>query len=383
MKLTTAAASAPRSQSGSALIITLWVAFGLVSLALYFGHSMSLELKASENRIAGLAADQAIEGAARYAAYLLTNLETPGLLPSAQFYSRDAVSVGEATFWFVGRDPDQDSPSLPYFGLDDESGRLDVNTATLAMLEALPRMTPSLAAAIIDWRDSDSEVTSGGAEEETYMRRNPAHRAKNANFETLDELRLVFGMDAEVLFGEDANQNGILDPNENDGDASPPKDNQDGRLDPGILEYLTVAPAATTTTAPGPGAARSISRVNASTASEVVLSCLPGIEKVGASALIAYRRGHLDQLGTPGWFTNALTGDGLRAANDYLTNGSTRFRADIAALGQHGRGYRRQRFVFDLSSGTPRIAARQDLTPLGWALGREARQKVQVAQRNP
>ena len=47
MKFVPAAVNAPRSQSGSALIITLWVAFGLVSLALYFGHSMSLELKVS------------------------------------------------------------------------------------------------------------------------------------------------------------------------------------------------------------------------------------------------------------------------------------------------------------------------------------------------
>lgn len=372
-------------RSGSAFIITLWVAFGLVSLALYFGHSMSLELKASENRVAGIAADQAIEGAARYASYLLSNLETPGMLPTVQGYVHEAVPVGDATFWFIGRDPDQDTPTLPYFSLDDDSGRLDINTATQAMLEALPRMTPSLAAAIIDWRDADSEVTSGGAEDETYLRRNPAHRAKNGNFESLDELRLVFGMDSEVLYGEDANQNGILDPNENDGDANPPKDNQDGRLDPGILEYLTVRPASTSTAVAGVGGATALPsvRVNANTASEVVLSCLPGIEKTGASALIAYRRGHVDQLSTAGWFTNALTGDGLTAARNFLTNGSALFRADIAALGQNGRGYRRQRFVFDLSGGTPRIASRQDLTPLGWALGRNARQTAMTITRTP
>lgn len=372
-------------RSGSAFIITLWVAFGLVSLALYFGHSMSLELKASENRVAGIAADQAIEGAARYASYLLSNLETPGLLPTVQGYVREAVPVGDATFWFIGRDPDQDTPTLPYFSLDDDSGRLDINTATQAMLEALPRMTPSLAAAIIDWRDADSEVTAGGAEDETYLRRNPPHRAKNGNFESLDELRLVFGMDSEVLYGEDANQNGILDPNENDGDANPPKDNQDGRLDPGILEYLTVRPASTATATAGAGGATAPAsvRVNANTASEVVLSCLPGIEKAGASALIAYRRSHLDQLSTAGWFTNALSGDGLTAARNFLTNGSALFRADIAALGQNGRGYRRQRFVFDLSGGTPRIASRQDLTPLGWALGRNARQSAMTITRTP
>jgi type II secretory pathway component PulK len=108
------------------------------------------------------------------------------------------------------------------------------------MLEFLPGMTPDLAAAIVDWRDGDSEVTVNGAEDETYQQLNPPYRCKNADFDSLDELRLVRGMYPEILYGDDANLNGVLDPNENDGDASPPLDNRDGHLDPGILEYLTV-----------------------------------------------------------------------------------------------------------------------------------------------
>ncbi|MBI1841715.1 MAG: general secretion pathway protein GspK [Verrucomicrobia bacterium] len=362
---------------GGALIITLWVTFGLVSLALYFGHSMSLELQVSENRMASLAADQAVQGAARYAVHLLSNLQTPGVLPTVQSYVQDAVPVGDATFWFVGRDPDQASPTLPYFALTDESAKINVNSASQEMLEALPRMTSSLAAAIIDWRDTNSDLSTGGAEDETYLRRNPPHRAKNSNFESLEELRLVFGMDMDVLYGEDANQNGILDPNENDGDTSLPSDNKDGKLDPGIIEYLTVA----TPIVNGPGGP--VSLINASTASEAVLTCIPGIGKDGASALIAYRKGHTDQLATPEWFTNALTGAALQAGRAYLTNASAYFSADIAAVGGHGRGYRRQRFIFDLSGSAPRIMSRQDLTALGWALGRDARETAMNVKRNP
>ena len=51
----------------------------------------------------------------------------------------------------------------PWFGLVDEGSKLNLNTATAAMLEALPRMTPQLAAAIIDWRDTDSTVSDNGA----------------------------------------------------------------------------------------------------------------------------------------------------------------------------------------------------------------------------
>jgi hypothetical protein len=101
-------------------------------------------------------------------------------------------------------------------------------------------MTPQLAAAIIDWRDENDEVSTDGAEESTYQRLNPAYRCKNAPFESVDELRLVFGMTLDILAGEDSNRNGILDPNEDDLDTSAPWDNRDGRLDPGLWEYVTV-----------------------------------------------------------------------------------------------------------------------------------------------
>ena len=61
-----------RAARGSVLVIVLWIAFGLVSMALYFADSMSSELRASDNRVCGLAADQAIEGAARYVSYVLS-----------------------------------------------------------------------------------------------------------------------------------------------------------------------------------------------------------------------------------------------------------------------------------------------------------------------
>jgi hypothetical protein len=48
----------------------------------------------------------------------------------------------------------------------------------------------------------------------------------------VDEVRLVYGATLEILYGEDVNRNGILDPNENDGDVTLPLDNADGRIDP-------------------------------------------------------------------------------------------------------------------------------------------------------
>jgi len=71
-----------RSGRGSVLIIVLWIAIGLIGITLYFANSMTLELRASDNRVNGLAADQAIEGAARYVGYALANYATNGTIPT-------------------------------------------------------------------------------------------------------------------------------------------------------------------------------------------------------------------------------------------------------------------------------------------------------------
>ena len=57
----------------------------------------------------------------------------------------------------------------------------------------------------------------------------------------MEELLLVKGFTASILFGEDLNRNGLLDPNEDDGEETlPEEDNADGELDRGLYPYLTV-----------------------------------------------------------------------------------------------------------------------------------------------
>ena len=229
---------------GSVLIIVMWIAFGLVSIALYFGHSMLFEYRAAEENAAGVAADEAIEGAARYLGYVLTNTTTiiqPGQTTATEAYRCEAVPVGDAGFWLIGRADSTERRDVPFYKLVDEASKLNLNTATLDMLQMLPRMTPELAAAIVDWRDADDTVTTGGAESETYGRRNPPYLCKNAKFDTLEELHLVAGADREILFGNDINLNGVLDPNEASINNSAFSSTiRSGNVDPGLLEYLTV-----------------------------------------------------------------------------------------------------------------------------------------------
>ena len=126
--------------------------------------------------------------------------------------------------------------------------------------------------------------------------------------------------------------------------------------------------------------------VNVNTASEAVLACIPGLTNGQAATLTAYRAQNTNNLnGSIGWVTQAgLQTSDITSAGPYLTGKTYQYMADIAAIGHDGRGYRRVRFVFDLAQGgAPIIRYRQDLTHLGWALGKEARDKWVMAKGTP
>jgi DNA uptake protein ComE-like DNA-binding protein len=127
------------------------------------------------------------------------------------------------------------------FGLSDEASKLNVNNATEAMLGRLPRVTPYLAQGLLDFLDADDAPRPFGAEQEYYDALARPYAIRNGPLSTLEELLLVRGFTPALLFGEDANLNYQLDPNEDDGDEQFPPDNHDGRLDHGLRPYLTVS----------------------------------------------------------------------------------------------------------------------------------------------
>jgi len=451
---------------GSILVIALWVALGLVSIAVYFGHAMVLEYRGFANSAGGIQAQHAVEGARRYLTFILDELETPGEVPDVAEYESEDVAVDKARFWVVGREEDVlllDSGE-PAYGLVDEGSKLNLNTATLEMLEALPYMTAELAAGIVDWRDTDTEITSNGAESETYLVLDPPYNAKDSGFETPEELRLVYGADLELLYGEDTNRNGALDANEDDGDESYPPDDANGELRHGLLEYLTVFSREPNTQEDGSprvsirqddgemeasqgqfqetsaqgsqeeqqdsasvqtledllaetfGETRAeeitasldaetdnvesvlefyllsgMTReefdevedavtvsdddflrglVNVNTATRDVLACLPGIGEDYADEIVAYRTdGEAEDLTSVAWVTEVLDDESAVQAGPYITTKSYVFSADIVALGEHGRGFRRDLMIFDSSGDATAVVYRRDLSRFGWPLG--------------
>lgn len=224
--------------SGTILIVTIWVVLVLAGLALVFARSIRVAVAVSANHVASLQAECIGAGALEYVrAMLIAGAEEQETV-SDESESYEAQQVGEGYFWILRSNLESDREFE--YGLTDEAGKINLNSASQEMLQRLPGMTAELAASIIDWRDEDSDVTPGGAESEYYLLLSESYQCKNAPLETVDEILLIKGASETLLYGEDTNLNGYLDDHENDGDASQPDDNHNGRLDPGFYDYVTV-----------------------------------------------------------------------------------------------------------------------------------------------
>jgi hypothetical protein len=167
----------------------------------------------------------------------------------AQLMREGETERGQGYFAVVAPVESGTASSAIRFGLMDESGRINLNAIvafemgdedTRNMLLHLPNMTEELADAILDYIDDNTSIREFGVESDYYLDQDPPHAAKDGPLQNIEELLLVAGVTTDLLYGEDANRNGLLDPNEDDGDASMPLDDADGILNPGWAAYLTV-----------------------------------------------------------------------------------------------------------------------------------------------
>jgi type II secretory pathway component PulK len=250
---------------GVALVAILWISAVLTLLMYAFLAEMQVEYALAGGFAAGKKAEQLAWSAIDLGIATVDNLATPAhKLDDLWSHDPDGffeVPLGEGAFTLVH--PVYDDETLKArWGLEDEASKVNINYAPREALLKLPRMTEEIADSIIDWRDQDSNPGPSGAEDQYYQGLDPAYSCKNQPFETLEELMLVRGVTAEVLYGEDANLNGRLEPSEDDGDTKGPRDNADGRLDPGLYAYVTTVSYDTNLTNGGQ------TRVNLNTAND-------------------------------------------------------------------------------------------------------------------
>jgi type II secretory pathway component PulK len=239
------------------LLYVVLVVVALLTLGAFrYSTWMNTEYRAADSAIRAAQARALADSGVAYVAALLTSSNSSDLLngntwdnPSMfQGITPSGSSSGGPTGRFSvvalrsPDDPDSSSGgSASYrFGLTDESGKINLNalltfdsTGNLGyqILMGLPNMTDDIANAILDWLDADDDPRQNGAESDYYLTLNPPYHAKNGPLDSLDELLLVRGVTPQLLYGNDRNRNGVLDPDEDDGS---------GAVNLGWAAYLTV-----------------------------------------------------------------------------------------------------------------------------------------------
>lgn len=271
-----------RRQRGIALVVAIAIVLALASLLFVFARQMQTEALASRNHASATEARLIAEGVARAIVADLADSIATGQPAELTLVTPEGGIVGDGMYWIIR--PNAEDDTQPDFGLVREGGKININSAPVETLQILPGMTPDIAAAIVDWRDSDTDVSPDGAESGYYLSQRPPHNAKDAPFDTVGELLLIRNMTRELLYGEDYNRNGVLDENENDAGDLEPADNGDGNLDGGLYDLVTIYSREPNTV---PGSTQPRVNVNQAPLGELLSALREAMDEPRANALAA------------------------------------------------------------------------------------------------
>ncbi|MFN0011142.1 MAG: helix-hairpin-helix domain-containing protein [Phycisphaerales bacterium] len=119
----------------------------------------------------------------------------------AQSLVASLATVSTGTLRQASYEVNHDTPTGRVLGVADAGAKINVNVATFDDLMLLPDMTEDVADAIVDWIDTDEEVSEAGAESESYGGLASAYRTRNAPVPDLGEIELVLGVRREYLYG--------------------------------------------------------------------------------------------------------------------------------------------------------------------------------------
>ena len=216
-----------RRESGVVLVVVLVFALLLSSTVATFLRKATIDAMIARNRDAGAQAEALARGGIQLGWALL--LADRLVDSQAQAEGSGAMATTE-DLWarLSGQEfPTSSGGSVTLFVEDvgsklnlnavfqfDESGNPHANATPLleALLEKVIDELPippgeklydvaEIAASLIDWVDADELRQRGGSEDDYYQRQTPRYRAANQPLLSLDELRLVEGIDAKLVEG--------------------------------------------------------------------------------------------------------------------------------------------------------------------------------------
>ncbi len=196
------------NERGIALLLVLWVLAFLMFMVIEFAYTMRVETDTVRNL--------KDETAARYLAFAGINMGLAELGANYDIVFRN--NKGEVTLGkqeahdiqtiTVSRDFNLGEGHVRYH-IDDEEGKLNINTATREQIKELLLLTgvetttrDVIADSILDWRDKNHAFHFNGAEDEYYGSLEEPYGAKDGQFDTTEELLLLKGVTPAIFYGD-------------------------------------------------------------------------------------------------------------------------------------------------------------------------------------
>ncbi len=253
--------AAASEERGIALIMVLWVLTVLMVIALSFSYMGRTESQTS------LAFKQGVEKKFLAEAGVersIIEISYGKMNPNAQAIPEgDEPWKTDGTPYTIKTDDGNCIVSII-----DESGKININTLNdssaiiiknlLMNFGVQEEVADTITDSILDWKDADDLVRLHGAEDDYYKSLPNPYKAKNADFDTPEELLLVKGMTPEILYGTGKKK--------------------------GIIDFVTTSSKSTA--------------INAAAAPKEVLMAVPGITAEVAETIVTSRGNFMDAAST-------------------------------------------------------------------------------------
>ncbi len=197
------------SESGVALIIVLWVMAVLIVISLSFSVMARTEVFSTmtfkEQVINKYLAEAGMQRAIMEIFYRNINKNKQINFDEEKYFRTDG------TFYSL-------EVNNGYYKLriTDESGKININAMNdttgiilnnLLVNSGVEKETAdTIVDSILDWKDADNLTRLNGAEDDYYSKLPNPYKAKNGNFDTLEELLLVKGVTQKILYGDEEKQ---------------------------------------------------------------------------------------------------------------------------------------------------------------------------------
>jgi general secretion pathway protein K len=177
-----------RINRGFALIFTLWVLLLVTVIGMSFSYSLKIERQSTVTYTECFQAEiAALSGTKRAILALLSPTSGPEQQPNQLPYSMTLDNFEISTL------------------VRSEAGKVNLNQAPIEILTGLfgqfttAEEAEMMAAALIDWRDPDSEPIPNGAEEDAYSQAGYSYAPTNRPLNSIPELSQIIGFNSDLI----------------------------------------------------------------------------------------------------------------------------------------------------------------------------------------